>query len=136
MPYFDKHVFICTNERPAGHPRGDCTKRGSAAVREAFKKEISERGLKGRIRANASGCLDNCEMGCSVVVYPDDVWYGKVTAGDVAEIVEKHLLGGQPVDRLMIPRPPAAEKTTVSGPQREAEIAASHEIDQLYKKPE
>jgi len=119
MPYFDKHIFICTNERPAGHPRGDCTKRGSAAVREAFKAEISERGLKNRMRANAAGCLDNCEMGCSVVVYPDDVWYGKVTAADVKEIVESHLLGGKPVERLVIPRPPASEKTAISPPDRD-----------------
>ncbi len=123
MPYFDKHIFICTNERPAGHARGDCTKRGSAAVREAFKKELADHGLKGRMRANASGCLDNCEQGCSVVVYPDDVWYGKVTGADVAEIVEQHLMNGKPVERLMIPRPPAAEKTTVSPPERAAETA-------------
>ena len=104
MPYFEKHVFICTNERDPSDPRGDCTKKGSDAVREEFKKQLHARGLKGRMRANAAGCLDNCEQGCSVVVYPDDVWYGHVTAGDVGEIVEKHLLGGQPVERLVIPR--------------------------------
>ena len=135
MPYFDKHVFICTNERPAGHPKGDCTKKGSAGVRAAFKRELADRGLRGRMRANASGCLDNCEMGCSVVVYPDDVWYGKVTEADVAEIVESHLLGGKPVERLVIPRPPAAEKTTVSPPERAVEAAAEAEIAELAKKP-
>ena len=106
MPYFDKHVFICNNERPDGHPRGDCTKKGGKEVREKFKDELAKRGLKGRMRANMAGCLDSCEMGCSVVVYPDNVWYGRVTVTDVDEIIEKHLLGGQPVERLVLPRAP------------------------------
>jgi (2Fe-2S) ferredoxin len=104
MPYFEKHVFICNNERPADSPRGDCTRKGGKEVREKFKDELASRGLKGRMRANTAGCLDNCEQGCSVVVYPDDVWYGHVTPADVTEIVEKHLLGGKPVERLVIPR--------------------------------
>ena len=106
MPYFDKHVFVCNNERPDGHPRGDCTKKGGKDVREKFKDELAKRGLKGTMRANMAGCLDSCEMGCSVVVYPDNVWYGRVTVNDVEEIIEKHLVGGQPVERLVIPRVP------------------------------
>lgn len=109
MPYFDKHVFICNNERPEGHPRGDCTKKGGKEVRERFKSELAQRGLKGGMRANMAGCLDACETGCTVVVYPDDVWYGHVTPADVTEIVEKHLLGGHPVERLVLPRPPAKD---------------------------
>ncbi len=108
MPYFEKHVFICNNERPEGHPRGDCTKKGGKEVRELFKDELAKRGLKGRMRANMAGCLDNCEMGCSVVVYPDNVWYGHVTTADVPEIVEKHLIGGKPVERLVIPKKPTS----------------------------
>ena len=102
MPHFEKHVFICTNRRDENNPKGSCAQKGSDAVRERFKKEIYERGLKGRFRANAAGCLDACEHGCSVVVYPEQVWYGKVTVEDVAEIIEKHLLGGQPVERLIV----------------------------------
>jgi (2Fe-2S) ferredoxin len=59
--------------------------------------------LKGNIRANKAGCLDQCELGVSVVVYPEGVWYGRVTLDDVNEIVERHLIGGTPVERLRVP---------------------------------
>jgi (2Fe-2S) ferredoxin len=102
MPHFEKHVFICTNRRDEKNPKGSCAQKGSEDVREAFKKQIHERGLKLRFRANAAGCLDACEHGCAVVVYPEQVWYGGVTPGDVAEIIEQHLVGGVPVERLRI----------------------------------
>lgn len=102
MPKFDRHVFICGNEREKGHPRGCCTSKGSAAVREALKAELAKYPLKGKVRANHAGCLDQCEHGVTLVVYPDAVWYGNVTPADVAEIVESHLVGGLPVARLMI----------------------------------
>jgi (2Fe-2S) ferredoxin len=103
MPRFERHVFICTNVRPPGNPKGCCSARGSEAVREAFKKGIAERGLRGRVRANAAGCLDACELGPSVVIYPDEVWYGGVRVEDVEEIIERHLLRGEVVERLRIP---------------------------------
>jgi (2Fe-2S) ferredoxin len=100
---FEKHVFICTNQRPPDHARGCCDPSGAESLHRAFKKAIAERGLKGRMRANRSGCLDQCEHGPTVVVYPDAVWYGRVTEADVTEIVEAHLVGGQPVERLRLP---------------------------------
>jgi (2Fe-2S) ferredoxin len=99
-PRFEKHVFICTNRREPGNPKGSCAEKGSEAVRDEFKRLLHERGLKGRIRANAAGCLDQCPRGVSVVVYPEQVWYGGVTVADVPEIVEQHLVGDVPVDRL------------------------------------
>jgi (2Fe-2S) ferredoxin len=102
MPHFEKHIFICTNVRDPDNPKGSCGRKGSEKVREEFKKQLHERGLKGRMRANAAGCLDQCEHGCTVVVYPEQTWYGHVTPGDVTEIVEEHLLGGRPVERLRI----------------------------------
>jgi (2Fe-2S) ferredoxin len=99
-PRFERHVFICVNKRPADDPKGCCADKGAEAVRDAFKKLLHERGLKGRIRANAAGCLDQCARGVAVVVYPEQVWYGGVRAEDVPEIVEHHLVGGQPVERL------------------------------------
>ena len=102
MPPFDKHLFICCNTREPGHSRGCCNPDGSDALHKAFKKALAERGVK-RVRANKSGCLDQCEKGPSVVVYPDAVWYGKVTEADVNEIVEQHILGGRPVTRLLMP---------------------------------
>ncbi len=102
MSRFEHHIFICTNERPESDPRGCCRAKGAQQVVEAFKTELHKRGLKGKVRANSSGCLDNCAEGVSVVVYPEAVWYGGVQPGDVVEIVEKHILGGQPVERLRL----------------------------------
>jgi (2Fe-2S) ferredoxin len=102
MPPFQRHLFVCTNVRPPGHPKGCCAEKGSEAVREAFKDQVAKRGLKGSVRANAAGCLDACEHGVSVVVYPENVWYGRVTLQDVDEIVEEHLVNGRPVERLRI----------------------------------
>ena len=101
-PPYRTHVFICTNERPPGHPRGDCSSKGSKDVVSVMKTEVARRGLKAEIRVNKSGCLDNCERGVSVVVYPEGVWYGHVTVADVAEIVEEHLVAGRPVERLRL----------------------------------
>lgn len=103
MPPYRHHVFICTNLRPEDDPRGSCAQKGSEQVKEAFKDELKRRGLKGAIRANSAGCLDTCKHGCSVVVYPEAVWYARVTPGDVQEIVEEHLIHGRPVERLLMP---------------------------------
>ena len=70
-------------------------------MRDGFKKALKERGLAGRMRANAAGCLDACANGICVVVYPEGVWYGGVTPGDVTEIVERHMIGGEVVTRLL-----------------------------------
>ncbi len=103
MAKFERHIFVCCNRRAADHPRGCCAERGAHAIRAAFKAALADRGLKGKVRANEAGCLDQCEHGPTVVVYPDAVWYGFVTAGDVEEIVERHLVGGEPVERLRLP---------------------------------
>lgn len=99
-PHLEKHVFICTNRREPGDPRGCCAEKGGEAVRGEFKRLLDERGLRKTIRANAAGCLDQCARGVTVVVYPEQVWYGGVHVDDVAEIVDQHLVGGVPVERL------------------------------------
>jgi (2Fe-2S) ferredoxin len=106
MPTFQRHLFVCVNERPPGNPKGCCKEKGSEAVRDEFKKRLAELGLKGIVRANAAGCLDQCATGVTVVVYPEQVWYGHVTVADVPEIIERHVLGGQFVERLMLPDQP------------------------------
>ncbi len=100
MALLERHVFVCENRRPEGDPRGCCASKGGAEVREALKKAAKEAGLKGRVRVNAAGCLDQCAHGVTVVVYPEAVWYGGVTLADVDAIVKDHLVGGRPVERL------------------------------------
>jgi len=103
MAKFQRHIFICTNERAAGDERGSCKARGADAVSEAFKKRLYERGFKRIVRPNTAGCLDQCAQGVCVVVYPDAVWYGGVKPEDVDEIIESHVVRGEPVARLQIP---------------------------------
>jgi (2Fe-2S) ferredoxin len=106
MPSLQRHVFVCINERAADNPKGCCKLKGGVDVRDRLKAELSARGLSKVIRANNAGCLDQCERGVTVVVYPEQVWYGGVTADDIPEIVEKHLVGGEVVARLLLPDQP------------------------------
>jgi|SRR5579864_106913 len=102
MAKFQKHIFVCCNQRPATDPRPSCDPSGKGNLQRVFKVKLAQRGIKGSVRANKAGCLDQCEHGPNVVVYPDAVWYGGVTADDVDEIIESHIIGNQPVARLMI----------------------------------
>ena len=72
-------------------------------MKKAFKKEIERRGLKPLVRANAAGCLDQCELGPTVVIYPQGIWYGGVRVSDVPRIVEETIVGGRIVEELRIP---------------------------------
>jgi len=103
-PPFQRQVFVCTNRRPDGSPRGCCASKGGEELRIALKKELDAQEVKGT-RINGAGCLDACERGMSVVVYPEGVWYGPVTQSDVKEIVSSHLKGGQVVERLVMKLP-------------------------------
>lgn len=103
MPKFERHIFVCCNQRPPDSPRGCCDPKGQAELQWAFKQRLAERRLKHRVRANKSGCLDQCEHGPNLVVYPDAVWYSHVTLADVDEIIESHIIGGKPVERLILP---------------------------------
>ena len=103
MPKFERHIFVCCNQREPGHPRGCCDPKGQAELQGLFKQKLAQHGLKGKVRANKAGCLDQCEHGPNLVVYPEAVWYGRVTAADVDEIIESHIIGGKPVARLLIP---------------------------------
>jgi (2Fe-2S) ferredoxin len=100
-PYYDAHVFCCTNKRPAGHPRGCCSDKGSEELRDYMKSRARELGLK-KVRINSAGCLDRCELGPTVVVYPEGVWYSAPTKADIDEILQTHLVEGGRVERLML----------------------------------
>lgn len=103
MPKPERHVFVCTQSRPAGHPRGSCGERGCREVWEAFLDEMEQRQLFDKIAITNTGCLGPCSVGANVLVYPEGVMYGKVSAADVAEIFESHLVGDVPVTRLKLP---------------------------------
>jgi (2Fe-2S) ferredoxin len=95
-------VFVCHNVRPAGAPRPSCTTDGKSDLHTQLQLLTKAAGLSDQVRINKSLCLDQCEHGPTVVVYPEAVWYGGVRPEDAAEIVEQHLAGGQPVERLRL----------------------------------
>jgi (2Fe-2S) ferredoxin len=103
MPKFFKHIFVCTNQREKDHPRGSCNPDGEGSLQKQLKKRLAEHGVHGTVRANKAGCLDQCEHGPTVVVYPDEIWYGHVSEDDLDEIVTAHIVGGRPVERLILP---------------------------------
>jgi (2Fe-2S) ferredoxin len=99
--FFRHHVFMCTNVRPEGHPRGCCTAKGAVKLRDYAKARAKELGLKG-VRVNSAGCLDRCELGPTMVIYPEGVWYTYRSAEDIDEILQTHLVQGGRVTRLML----------------------------------
>ena len=99
--FYRLHVFACTNTRPDGHPRGSCSARGGQKLRDYMKVRAKELGL-GDVRVNAAGCLDRCERGPVIVVYPEGVWYSAQTFEDIDEILDVHVLNGGRVTRLML----------------------------------
>ncbi len=104
--YYDKHVFCCQNVREPKDARGCCSAKGAVELREYMKDRCKELALKDgrfkKIRINASGCLDRCELGPTMVIYPEGIWYHYQTKADVDNIIESHLLNDVPVERLML----------------------------------
>jgi (2Fe-2S) ferredoxin len=101
-PYYRHHVFFCCNQRSDGRP--SCDAHDAKGMRDYAKARIKELEMAGPggIRINQSGCLDRCEEGPCVVVYPEGVWYTWVDEEDVEEIIREHLAGGRVVERLRI----------------------------------
>ena len=99
---YEVHVFCCTNRRPETHRRGCCGSKGS----ESLANYMCRRGMataRGKsIRINLSGCLNMCEYGPAMVIYPEGVWYRYETEFDIKEIFDKHVLRGEHVTRLLI----------------------------------
>ena len=100
-PYFRAHVFMCNNERPAGHPRGCCKDKGADQLRNYMKARAKELGLYD-VRINQAGCLERCEVGPAMVIYPEGVWYRPHSIEDVEEILTTHVVNGGRVERLML----------------------------------
>jgi (2Fe-2S) ferredoxin len=102
MSYYRHHVFFCCNQRDDGRPC--CNARGASGMRDYAKRRVKELGLAGvdGVRVNQAGCLDRCEEGPCIVVYPEGVWYTYVDRADIDEIIEEHLRSGRCVERLRI----------------------------------
>ena len=98
---FEKHIFICTNERGEDSSRKSCGACGGLEIRKEFVKMINEAGLKGKVRANKTGCLDVCEQGPAVVVYPNGYWYLGVEKKDLKPIFNESVIGDKPVLKLI-----------------------------------
>jgi (2Fe-2S) ferredoxin len=99
--FYETHVFCCVNQRPAGHPRSCCADRGSKDLHGYMKARAKELGIK-NIRVNQSGCLERCELGPSMVIYPEGVWYTYRTEADIDEILSCHVKQGLIVERLLL----------------------------------
>ncbi len=103
MGYYRYHLFFCVNQRTDG--RACCADKDSARLRDYCKQQVKTRGLAGpgKVRVNQSGCMDRCELGPVLAVYPEGVWYSYLDESDIDEIIEQHLIGGKPVARLRLP---------------------------------
>lgn len=97
---FKKHLFVCINERTDG--RKSCGEAFGMVLVDAFKSRINRDRINAEVRAQKAGCLDVCELGPALVVYPEGVFYGKMSLEDVEEVYQSHIIGGVPVERLRI----------------------------------
>lgn len=102
--FYKAHIFVCTNERPENHPRGSCARKDAEKLRNYMKARAKEIGLDlaQGVRVNNAGCLERCELGPTLVIYPDGVWYRAETFADIDEILDVHVKRGGRVQRLML----------------------------------
>lgn len=104
--FYDTHIFCCLNERDAGHKRGCCGNNMTRKLQKYMKSRLKELSLEdkvqGRFRVNKSGCLDRCELGPVLVIYPDGTWYHYKDKEDIDEIIDTHIVGGEIVKRLVV----------------------------------
>ncbi len=119
--HYDIHVFCCINERESGHPRGSCSARGAGELQAYMKVRGKVLKLGKRVRINKSGCLDRCELGPVMVIYPEGIWYHYQSREDIDEILEHHVIGGETVQRLML-QPGQSVLTPAEPPRIELQV--------------
>jgi len=102
MAGFKRHIFVCLNEREASDPLGCCKHRGAEKIFSFLKAGTAKHRLQDTVRVNRAGCLDHCEYGPAVVIYPEGVWYRIQDIDDAKEVLENHILNGYVVSRLLI----------------------------------
>lgn len=102
MSHFKYHVFFCCNQREPGE--ACCNAHGASDMQTYAKERISQLKMKGegKVRINKAGCMDRCDLGPVMVVYPEAVWYTYIDKEDVEEIIQEHLINGRIVERLKI----------------------------------
>ena len=100
-PTFRHHVFCCAQQRPPSHPRGSCAAKGAHSLWQRLDQKIQGKGLT-NVGMALTGCLGFCAAGPLMVVYPEGIWYRPETPEDIDEIVESHLAGDAPVERLVM----------------------------------
>ena len=102
MSYYKHHVFFCCNQREPGE--ACCNNHGAAEMQTYAKERVAALKLKGKgkVRVNKAGCLDRCDEGPVIVVYPEAVWYTYVDREDIDEIIDEHLVHGRVVERLKV----------------------------------
>ncbi|MEE9928389.1 ferredoxin [Microvirgula aerodenitrificans] len=103
MSFYSHHVFFCTNQREAG--RDCCNNHGASDLLDYAKDRIRELGLKGegKVRVQKAGCLDRCDLGPVLVIYPEETWYTFIDREDIDEIISEHIVNGRVVERLKLP---------------------------------
>ncbi|MDG1287576.1 MAG: (2Fe-2S) ferredoxin domain-containing protein [Rickettsiales bacterium] len=104
--FYQHHVFICDNRRETGHVRGCCAEKNAEELRDHLKTRVKDLKLngKGKVRINKAGCLDRCELGPVLVIYPEECWYRATSKADIDEILQTHLIEGKIVERLKLAR--------------------------------
>jgi len=95
---YDKHIFICTNQKAEG--KACCGETRGMELVNKFKEVLRDKGLQGKVRAQRSGCIDACGNGPALVIYPEGTYYGQVTINDVERIVEQHIQNNQKLTDL------------------------------------
>jgi (2Fe-2S) ferredoxin len=102
MSYYERHIFFCLNQREGD--RACCANHAAQQMQEHAKARIKALNLSGagKVRVNKAGCLDRCDDGPCAVVYPEGTWYTYVDQHDIDEIVDRHLVKGEVVERLKI----------------------------------
>jgi (2Fe-2S) ferredoxin len=102
MSYYQRHVFFCCNQRDGS--RESCNPKGASELRDYAKSRVKELGMagEGKVRINQAGCLDRCEQGPIMVIYPEAIWYTYVDRADIDEILDEHVVHGRVVERLKI----------------------------------
>lgn len=100
--YYKHHVFFCCNQREEGE--ACCNNHHAKEMRDYAKDCVKRLKLAGpgKARINVAGCLDRCNEGPVLVIYPEETWYTYVDKKDIDEIIEEHLQNGRIVERLKI----------------------------------